>query len=184
MQRFFNKKKYVLIFCLFAFSLGLFSQTATKIDSLGLRNLYQIDEGVFRSEQPDRLSFINLEKYGITEVINLRHWHSDDKKADKLILHRVPMRSGKINENDVIQVLKIIKNRQGNILIHCKHGSDRTGLIVAMYRIVFQDFTKEQAIEEMTKKEFGFHHIYSNIIKYIRYADVENMKKMVLTDEL
>ena len=43
---------FVLFFCLFVYSLELFSQTAIKIDSLGLSNLYQIDKGIFRSEQP------------------------------------------------------------------------------------------------------------------------------------
>ena len=179
-MNFSNKKIFVLFFCLLAYSLGLFSQTAVKIDSLGLSNLYQIDKGVFRSEQPDELDFVNLEKYGITEVLNLRRWHSDDKKADKLILYHIPMRAGKIKERDVVQALKIIKNRNGNILIHCKHGADRTGLIVAMYRIVFQNWTKEQAIDEMTQGDFGFHQIYSNIIDFIRNVDVENIKKQII----
>ena len=172
-------KKFILIFCLLACSSGLFPQTAVKIDSLGLNNLYQVDDGIFRSEQPNNQAFANLEKYGITEVVNLRYWHSDNKKAGKLILHRVPMRAGKIKEDNVVQVLKIIKNRKGNILIHCKHGADRTGLIIAMYRIVFQNWTKEQAIEEMTKGNFGFHGIYTNIIDYIRNVNVENIKEKI-----
>jgi len=65
-------------------------------------------------------------------------------------------------------------------LIHCKHGADRTGLIVAMYRIVFQNWTKEQAIDEMTQGDFGFHQIYSNIIDFIRNVDVENIKKQII----
>ncbi len=174
-----DKKRYILTFCLLACFSGFFSQTAVKIDGLGLDNLYQIDEGVFRSEQPDKLDFTRLEKTGIVEVLNLRLWHSDEKKTDKIILHRVPMRAGNIKENDVVQALKIIKNRRGNILVHCKHGSDRTGLIVAMYRIVFQNYTKEQAIKEMTEGGFGFHKIYTNIVEYIRQADVEKIKKQI-----
>jgi len=176
-----NKKKYALIFCLFACSFLLFSQNAVKIDNLGLKNLYQVDNGIFRSEQPDNQAFINLEKYGISEVLSLRFWHSDIEKAAKthLILYRIPMRAEKIKESDVVQALKIIKNRKGNILIHCKHGSDRTGVIVAMYRIVFQNWTKEKAIEEMTIGNFGFHSIYSNIVDFIQNVDVENLKKQI-----
>jgi len=160
-------------------SISVLIGTFFKIDSLGLSNLYQIDEGIFRSEQPDKLDFVNLEKHGITEVLNLRYWHSDKKKTNKLILHRIPMRAGRIKEDDVVQALKIIKNRKGNLLIHCKHGADRTGLIIAMYRIVFQSWTKEQAIEEITKGNFGFHSIYTNIIDYIRNVDVENIKERI-----
>ena len=48
-----------------------------------------------------------------------------------------------------------------------------------MYRIVFQDWTKEQTIKEMTKGGFRFHHIYSNIIDFIRNVDVGNIKKQI-----
>ena len=181
MKNLFYKKKYLLFFCLLVCSLGLFSQNAIKIDNLGLKNLYQVDNGIFRSEQPNSQAFIKLENYGIKEVLNLRFWHSDREKAEKtkLILHQVPMKAEKIDDKEVTQALKIIKNRKGNILIHCKHGSDRTGLIVAMYRIVFQNWTKEKAIEEMTKEIFGFHNIYSNIIVYIQNVNVENIKKQI-----
>ena len=183
MHRIKIQKTFPLIFTFLLCFSGLFSQTVIKIDSLGLNNLYQIDEGVFRSEQPDKLDFAQLEKLGITEVLNLRRWHSDDKEAKNtnLILYHVPMRAGKVKENNVVQALKIIQNRKGNILIHCKHGADRTGLIVAMYRIVFQNYTKEQAIKEMTEGGFGFHSIYKNIIEYIQQADIEKIKNQLTT---
>jgi len=175
-------KTFTLICVLLLYVSGLFSQTSTKIDSFKLSNLHQIDYGIFRSEQPDKLDFANLEKFGITEVLNLRRWHSDEKEAKKtnLILLHVPMRAEKIKDVDVIQALKIIKNRKGNILIHCKHGSDRTGLIIAMYRIVFQNYTKEQAIKEMTEGGFGFHKIYKNIIGYIQQVNVEKIKQEII----
>ena len=174
-------KKITLICVLLLHVSGLFSQTSVKIDSFELSNLHQIDKGIFRSEQPDKLDFANLEKFGIMEVLNLRRWHSDKKEArnTNLTLYRVPMRAGSIKEKDVVQALKIIHNRKGNILIHCKHGSDRTGLIIAMYRIVFQDYTKEQAIKEMTEGGFGFHKIYKNIIDYIQQVNVENIKQQI-----
>jgi len=177
-----NPKTFALICVLLFFFSGLFSQTSVKIDNLALNNLYQIDKGVFRSEQPDKLDFANLEKLGITEVLNLRRWHSDEKEAKNtnLILYHVPMRAGNIKEKDVIQALKTIRDRKGNILIHCKHGSDRTGLIVAMYRIVFQNYTKEQAIKEMTEENFGFHKIYTNIITYIQQANIEKIREQVV----
>ncbi|MDR1729584.1 MAG: tyrosine-protein phosphatase [Prevotellaceae bacterium] len=179
-----SKKTGWLIFCLLIYSPALFSQTAVKIDRLGLTNLYRIDEGLFRSEQPDKLDFMNFGKLGITEVLNLRLWHSDKDEAKNmnLTLHRVPMRAGNIKDSDVVQALKIIRDRKGGMLIHCRHGSDRTGVIVAMYRVVFQNYTKEQAIEEMTNGGFGFHTIYSNIIEYIRRADIEKIKNQMTAE--
>jgi protein tyrosine/serine phosphatase len=160
------------------FPLLLLGQSAVKIESIGLEKMYKIDNGVYRSEQPDTDHFILLEKYGIGEILNLRYWHSDKDETSKtaLIAHRVRMNAHNINNSDVIDALKIIKNRQHPILIHCRHGSDRTGVIAAMYRIVFQNWTKDDAIAEMVSDKFGFHSIYNNIIKYIKNADIEQIK--------
>ena len=158
------------------FSLSLFSQNlkAEKItlpDSK-LNNLYKIDSGVYRSEQPSHSDFKALEKYGIGESLNLRNRHSDNDEATgtTVKLHRVKMTA-----------LRIIKNRKSPIVIHCHHGSDRTGVVCALYRIIFQNVSKEDAIREMTDGGFGFHRIYKNIIRRIREADIERIKREVMT---
>ena len=121
--------------CLWAIilSVSLFSQNlkADKIilpDS-DLTNLYQIDSGVYRSEQPSKEDFKALEKYGIGEVLNLRNRHSDDDEAKgtSIKLHRVKTKAHSISERELIQALRIIKNRKAPIVFHCHHGSDRTG---------------------------------------------------------
>ena len=174
------KKNFLILFGVIIFNL-ICAQTAVKIDSLGLNNLYKIDEGVYRSEQPQVQHFKALERLGITETLNLRHYHSDERKAKgtNLMLHRLRMDAHKIHDQDVIAALKIIKNRNGSILIHCRHGSDRTGVIVAMYRIVFQNWSKEAAMEEMQSDKFGFHQIYKNIPTYIKNVDVGYIRKEV-----
>ncbi|MDR1594909.1 MAG: dual specificity protein phosphatase family protein [Prevotellaceae bacterium] len=174
------KRVVLLLFCVTC-SVLLFSQPAVKIDDCGLLNLYKVDEGVYRSEQPDRKQFEALEKDGIKEILNLRYWHSDKKHAKKtnLRLHRIKMNAHDANDFDVVSALRIIKNRQGAILIHCHHGSDRTGLIVAMYRIVFQNISKEKAITEMITGGFGFHEIYDNIPRYINNVNIDNIRKQL-----
>lgn len=147
-----------------------------------LENLYKIDTGVYRSEQPTDADFKALEKYGVREILNLRNRHSDDDEAQgtTLALHRQKMKAHSVSEEQLINALRIIKNRKGPIVFHCHHGSDRTGAVCAMYRIVFQGVSKEKAIHEMTKGGFGFHRIYKNIIRVIENADVEHIKREVL----
>lgn len=147
-----------------------------------LTNLYQIDSGVYRSEQPSDADFKALEKYGIREVLNLRNRHSDDDEAagTKIKLYRLKMKAHSVSEDQLINALRIIKNRKGPIVFHCHHGSDRTGAVCAMYRIVFQGVSKQKAIQEMTEGGFGFHRIYKNIIRTIEKADIERIKREVL----
>jgi len=96
-------------------------------------------------------------------------------------LHRVKMKAHSVDEEQLITALRIIKNRKSPIVIHCHHGSDRTGVVCALYRIIFQNVSKEDAIREMTDGGFGFHRIYKNIIRRIREADIERIKREVMT---
>ena len=168
------------------FSFSVFSQNLKPekiiLPDSELANLYKIDVGVYRSEQPSLADFKALEKYGIKESLNLRNRHSDDDEAKgtAVKLHRVKMKAHSVSEEQLIRALRIIKNRKAPIVIHCHHGSDRTGAVCALYRIVFQNVSKEDAIREMTEGGFGFHRIYKNIIRRIREADIERIKKEVM----
>ena len=42
-------------------------------------------------------------------------------------------------------------------LVHCLHGEDRTGMVVAAWRILVQGWSPEKAIDEMYS--FGFHRV-------------------------
>ena len=160
------------------------SEWAVPVTSMTLGNMHQIDEGVYRSGQPSTKDFEQLYDFGVLEILNLRNWNSDDDEAKNvpLVLHRVKMSASKVSDEHIVQALRIIKKRTGPILIHCWHGSDRTGAVCAMYRIVFQGWSKEQAIDEMLNGGYGFHSIYGNIPKYIQHANVEDIKNKVLVD--
>lgn len=78
----------------------------------------------------------------------------------------------------VIRFLKIVKNsKRTPVLVHCQHGSDRTGTMCAIYRIVFQGWSKEKAIQEMTQGNYGFHKIWVNLPKWIEALDIKQIKK-------
>ena len=166
----------VVIFSISIFSQNLEVEKITLPDS-ELTNLYKIDSGVYRSEQPSHEDFKALEKYGIGEALNLRNRHSDDDEAagTNVKLHRVKTKAHSINEEQLIEALRIIKNRKAPIVIHCHHGSDRT--------VVFQNVSKGDAIHEMTEGGFGFHRIYKNIIRRIKEADIEQIRRKVMCTE-
>ncbi|MCO6504697.1 MAG: dual specificity protein phosphatase family protein [Snodgrassella sp.] len=145
-------------------------------------NFYKISDDLFRSEQPTAKEMQYLEKIGIKTVINLRKWHSDQHELSKTKLTEVSikMRAGKITDEKVVAALRTIRHSQKPILIHCWHGSDRTGVIVAMYRIVFQNWTKSQAIDELMQPQFRHHYnVYPNIVRYIEHVDVEKIRAAV-----
>lgn len=154
---------------------------ATPVISSSLENWYRVDRRLYRSEQPDRQGMAEAEKMGIKRVLNLRKFHGDEDDAEQtgLKLHKIAMDAGDIREEQIVQALKIIVSSDEPILVHCWHGADRTGTVVAMYRILFQGWTKEAAIDELAHGGYGYHAIYDNIPAFIRAADIEALRKQL-----
>ena len=154
---------------------------ATPVRSAHLKNFYKIDDKVYRSAQPDKEGFRELKTLGIRSVLSFRDYHSDDDGKDSgITLHRVKMEAGDIEGEKAVEALRIIHNAEGPVLIHCWHGSDRTGLVSALYRIVFQGWSKEDAIDELMLGGYGYHSLYKNIPEFIRQADIDAIRKQVL----
>ncbi|NVJ68454.1 MAG: dual specificity protein phosphatase family protein [Gammaproteobacteria bacterium] len=179
--------KIVGLVCL----LSMFVSTAALADSVKVRptnwaqallsedldNCFKVTDSLYRCGQPDKKAFKILKQQGIGEVLNLREYHSDKGKTDEMVLHRLKWDTGEVSEPDLVQALQIIQEAKEPLVVHCWHGADRTGTVIAAYRIIFQDWTKEAALEEMTMGGFGYHSFYDNLISLIEDMDVAQMKK-------
>lgn len=155
------------------------SDRATPIQMKGVGNLYRVNNNLYRSAQPTEEGMKNLEQIGIKTIINLRAFYTDtdEIKGTALLSEELSIYTWWIKYEDIIHVLRIIEKKENApFLIHCKHGADRTGVMIAMYRIVEQGWSREEAIEEMLDSGYGFHYIWSNIIDFIRNADIDKIK--------
>lgn len=145
------------------------------------RNFHQVDaeNRIFRSAQPDREEFLELERRGFRTILNLRNFHSDRRKIRGLKLREfpVPCNAGSMTEAHLARALQILRDEPKPLLIHCWHGSDRTGTVVAAFRIVFNGWETEAAIGEMCREEYGHHAgIYDNLPELLRSIDWGKMR--------
>jgi protein tyrosine/serine phosphatase len=155
---------------------------AKAVQSRDVENFFAVDEDLYRSAQPSHAAMLELEKMGIKTVLDLRNFDNDkdEAKETKLKLIQVPINTWQINDESVVRALRIIADKSYRpLLVHCKHGADRTGTIIAMYRIVIQGWTKEDALKELTDGGFGYHPIWTNIPEYIKAANIDKIKKEV-----
>ena len=154
---------------------------AKPIAAPGIENFHKVTDRIYRSGQPTAEGFRELEKRGIKTVINLRDDHSDKKEASgtRLRLVRVKMDTWHIEDEDVARVLGVLRGTDGPFLVHCMHGSDRTGVVCAMFRLVEQRWSREDAIRELRQGGYGFHPLWKNIIRYLEKVDVEKMRRSV-----
>lgn len=159
------------------------AQWAQPVINTTISNCYRVSGDVYRAEQPVQKDIPDLKKLKIRTLLNLREYHSDDEvfRLSGLRLMRLPLAAGSLASSDLISALKMVREAEKPVLIHCWHGSDRTGFVVAGYRIVFQSWTREEAIEEMRLGGFGYHaDVYPNMVKTLSELDVESVRKSVL----
>ena len=151
---------------------------AKQIKLEGADNFYRVTPRLYRAAQPSVDAFRAYEDLGIETVINLRANSSNREKIrhTSLRLIEVPINTWSLSDDHVLAVLSHIKNEPGPIVVHCQHGADRTGAIIAMYRIIFQDWSKEEALDEMVGGGYGYHRMWTNLPKYIRQADLNKIR--------
>ena len=153
---------------------------AEKVDQKGFKRLYKLNDSVFRSEQPSKKDFEALEDMGLKTIVNFRRNKTDDRKARKTLLklEHLPLRTKELTQDQLLTALKLVKFAEKPVLLHCWHGSDRTGAISAAYRIVFEDWDKEDAIKELRIEELGYHeNWYPNVVDLLRVLDVAKIKE-------
>jgi protein tyrosine/serine phosphatase len=142
-------------------------------------NLFQMSPTLYRSALPDGGALPLLKNLKIITVINFLPEDDRSWLVDPAIEQvRLPYRTNHVDDSDVLKALRAIQAAEANgpVLMHCKHGSDRTGLMAAMYRVVVQGWSKEDALSEMTQGGFGDSTHFKDGIRYMMQADVDKLR--------
>jgi protein tyrosine/serine phosphatase len=155
---------------------------AEPIELEGVPNLHRLTNQLYRSEQPSALGFKNLERLGVRTVINLRYFNDDEDEAEgtKLQLKQVKILTWRAGDDHVVEVMRMLRQKEnGPFLIHCQHGADRTGLMSAMYRMLEQDWSPQDALAELVDGGYGFHSMWKNIKRYVLAADLSKLRAAI-----
>ena len=145
-------------------------------------NLYRLDGKLFRSEQLAAQDYALLKQHNIQTIVNLRFFDRNDDQAAfghrDLKLVNTPLMSWFIRPQDVAEVLWQIEQAQqhGAVLVHCYHGADRTGLIAAVYRIIYQNWSLEEAKREMVNGPYGFHPVWRNMENFFTEQNIKEVR--------
>ena len=129
---------------------------------------HEVNPRFYRGGQPTKDGIQWLARLGVKTIINLRE-ADEDSRAEEFWAREAGLRyvnfpmegRGRPTNETVNAVLASIEARAGQpVFLHCKRGKDRTGLIVACYRIAHDHWTSEAAIREarrlgMRWSEFG-----------------------------
>lgn len=148
-----------------------------RADLPGLSNFAQVSPALYRSAQPTREGFERLKAMGVRTVVNLRNVASDRGEMAGLGLryvhiHCVPWHP---EDEDVVAFLQVVSDPANHpVLVHCRHGADRTGMMVAAYRAVVEGWPMDEAMQELPR--FGFHRIWGGLKTYLENLDAVKLR--------
>jgi len=152
-----------------------FGAPAEKLKLAGVPNAGKVSEMLLRGAQPSAQGLAELKKLGVTTIVDLRGnsgpvaWERAQAESLGMRFVNIPVLGWSApGDAKVAQFLKVVQqDPTQKIFVHCYYGEDRTGVMVATYRIAQQNWTPEQAAAEMNS--FGFHyHLYPGMKSYVR----------------
>jgi protein tyrosine/serine phosphatase len=147
------------------------AHTSERIYNLpGLSNVGRVAPGVLRGAQPGRDGYATLKAMGVRTVIDMRTSESERAQVEaagmKAIAIPIEMTRDGLREK-VDRVVALMADPANQpVYVHCRHGQDRTGIVVAAYRMKQQGWPLTDAETEM--QDFGFNDVWVNFKKFIR----------------
>jgi protein tyrosine/serine phosphatase len=140
----------------------------------GISNFHVVNDQVYRGGQPSGEGFRNLAAAGFKTIVDLREDDERGKDEKKLVkalgMHyvNVPMKGMKTpSDKQISKALKaLIEEKSAPVFIHCKRGADRTGVVLACYRMEHDNWDRQQALSEA--RELGMSWYQLPLIRYVQ----------------
>jgi tyrosine-protein phosphatase SIW14 len=123
----------------------------------GVPNFQKVNDSVYRGGQPSEEGFKSLAIMGVKTILDLRgtaeHSRGQEEawvQADGMRYISLPLRGMAAPlDADVAKALAILNDpATGPVFVHCRRGADRTGTILACYRISHDHWNNLSALKE------------------------------------
>jgi protein tyrosine/serine phosphatase len=144
------------------------ARTAITIDNFG-----EVSPTYFRGAQPEGRDYATLASLGIKTVIDLRKDFEADEEglveAAGMKFVRIPMTTRVAPTAAQIDSFLTLVNDPANqpVFVHCVGGKHRTGVMTAVYRMVQDGWTSDQAFKEMKRYKFGMDFLHPEFKRFV-----------------
>jgi tyrosine-protein phosphatase SIW14 len=150
---------------------------AGRLDGLaGLRNVGRVAPGIYRGAQPEPGGYATLKAMGVRTVINLRARHGERAAVETAGMRSIEIPfsiTDRVDTDTARRVVDLMADpARQPLFVHCAQGRDRTGVVVAVYRMEQDGWTPAAAEAEM--EAYGFHDIWVHLREFVRHYRVEH----------
>lgn len=143
---------------------GLQLVLAAENPAAHVRNFAKVDQHVYRGGDPTAVGLTELGAMGVKVDLDLREkgdaTQVERKEAEKLGIKyvNIPMKPFSAPSDDEMEraLSLLIENKSGPVFVHCRRGKDRTGTVIACYRIRHDGWSNRDALSEAKKLGMSF----------------------------
>lgn len=134
---------------------------STADEQPAIPNYQKVSAALQRGGQPSDNGLAQLKREGIKTIIDLRlhgaAQHHEEESAQKLGLNYVslPMGYRAPPVATLVRFLEVVSDPANQpVFVHCRQGADRTGTLVAIYRMLVDGWSFEDTYQEMRQFHF------------------------------
>lgn len=148
-------------------------------------NFHKVTEGLWRSAQPSPGDVRRLARRGLKTIVNLRAgrghgaWplEMEAAKAHGIEIIDFPLRSRDVPDREtLLQLISFFRTLPQPILVHCKSGADRAGLMSTLYLLLCERQPYSEAIQQLSPAYGHFRWTRTGILdcffeRYVRDSE-------------
>jgi len=151
---------------------------ATAAPAVQIDNFGRINEHYYRGALPHETDYPALARLGVKTMIDLAD--NDGDSSEQRLAETAGMKFFKLAMNtrvvptagQIATFLSIVDDPANQpVYVHCVGGRHRTGVMTAIYRMLEDKWTPDQAFKEMKSYKFGADFLHPEFKKFVLAFD-------------
>jgi tyrosine-protein phosphatase SIW14 len=139
----------------------------------GIGNFHRVNARIYRGAQPTAAGFHSLADLGVKTVIDVRDsgsrsvWERKLVESAGMTYVNIPLSGISAPQPQrVREILALLEDAaSAPVFIHCRQGADRTGTLIACYRIAHDGWDNRKALREA--QSLGLHWFEFSMKNYV-----------------